>query len=783
MPRTAILGAVLLVGTLVPAAWAADAAVLPGESRTTAARLVEVAKKIDDKQYAEAIDAVQAILESAGNDLVPVTPLHCIQARHLCHRELSKLPPEALREYRSRVEPQAKKWLDEALPTRDVRLLRRVADEAFCSRSGETAIDLLGDLAFERGRFDEATAWWRLLAPSLNAKQDNADEHALVYPDVQGDKAKLVAKQIVAHFFAGEKEDAARELTAFQKEYPNAEGSLAGRKGKYADLLQDIFKTPPPDADRGWTTFGGDATRGLVLLPPRRRVKARWLERLAQTVKDGPTWQFNLETRAPIKDSPPAPPSKGEPDSVRASKLAFHPLICGNYVVVSDAQFVTAYDLRTGKKTDWFDVAKDNKLAALNLKLPAKPDLRYTLTAADDCLYVRLGAQSVFFPEEKETDKDGKIASFLACLSLDPAAKERRARWCIRPMVRPGKPEWEQRGAIFEGTPLVHNGLLYVTVTWFEGDRTVTALQCFPTGTENTPPLRWEQIVCETRELKPKDQRVRHHLLTIAGPNVVYCSHSGAIVAVDALTGKPAWAMRYPSQPPTNADEPSLRDLTPCVYAAGRLYAAPADYARLLCLDPLTGDLLWDRERIAATHLLGVGKGRLIFTTLTGLRAVNAADGGDEWVLPDGGGKLAPMGRGFLIGDVVVWPAVSNKGDVVFVRRQEDGAPADPVYEELRRVPAGNLVYSNGVLAVADRTTLSVFVPLARQTEQLPKTNEPAPPTKSEAPSQQRGSSALDAPHFDDTRNWSLPWERSRWRAASERCVRPTTICSLPSES
>src|SRR5581483_11138494 len=125
-----------------------------------------------------------------------------------------------------------------------------------------------------------------------------------------------------------------------------------------------------------------------------------------------------------------------------ARALAFHPLICGHYVIVSDAQFVTAIDWRTGKKTDWFDVTKDNKLAAPNLKLPAKADLRYTLTADDHCLYVRLGAQSVVLPEERETDKDAKIASFLACLSLDPDAKN-RVRWVTRPLVLPGKPEWE----------------------------------------------------------------------------------------------------------------------------------------------------------------------------------------------------------------------------------------------------------------------------------------------------------------------------------------------------
>ena len=73
MARHALFVAVLLASTSGSKALAGDAAVLPGESRTTATRLAEVRKKIDDKKYVEAIDAWQAILESAGNDLVPLT--------------------------------------------------------------------------------------------------------------------------------------------------------------------------------------------------------------------------------------------------------------------------------------------------------------------------------------------------------------------------------------------------------------------------------------------------------------------------------------------------------------------------------------------------------------------------------------------------------------------------------------------------------------------------------------------------------------------------------------
>src|SRR5262249_56662441 len=110
---------------------------------------------------------------------------------------------------------------------------------------------------------------------------------------------------------------------------------------------------------------------------------------------------------------------------------------------------------------------------------------------------------------------------------------------------------------------------------------------------------------------------------------------------------------------------PRRRDLAPGVFAAGRLDVALRASDRLLWLDRATGRTLWERERLDVVHLLGVGEeGQLIFTTPKGLRAVKASDGNDKggWVLPDDG-TLAPMGRGMLIGDLVLWPTVQRRDD------------------------------------------------------------------------------------------------------------------------
>jgi outer membrane protein assembly factor BamB len=314
--------------------------------------------------------------------------------------------------------------------------------------------------------------------------------------------------------------------------------------------------------------------------------------------------------------------------------------------------------------------------------------------------------------------------SILVCIDATPGKDSNRRRWMVR-AVEPG------RHAFFEGAPVVADGRVYIAVTRFEGDRALTAIHCYPADAEDTAPLPlWRTEICETRELLPAGGfgdrgvkvRNRHHLLTVAGLRVVYCSHSGAIVALDGRTGARVWAVRYPHREIREPeDDPGLRDLVPCLFANGLIYAAPSDSESLLCLDPATGATIWQRERLDVVHLLGVGQGKLIFTTwhnpqegklyTGGLRAVGALDGSDRtgWSLPDDGGGLAPFGRGLLVGDLVLWPT-ARKPFGVFAVRQIDGMqPDNPSL--LHRVPSGNLVYANGCLLVTDQQTMYAFVP------------------------------------------------------------------------
>ena len=692
----------------------AEEAVVYGESPRTAQRLEEVAKKEaaarqhpSDERWAEVVNDLQALLASSASDLVPLKGNGnlLVPARWLCHARIAGLPPDALRLYRGRADGPATRWLEQGARTRDTALLRRVVDEAFCSRPARAALDLLGDLAFERGHFAAAERWWRMLAPLPDGNPSLPH-----YPDAAADAPRSQAKQLLARWFgSGSTHPDAwrRQLAAFRKRYPMAAGYLAGATGIYWKRLEAVAATerPPTESDStdaNWPTFAGAAERNRVL--PGAAVSP---SRLSGLCRYGQHWQFQLETGAAARSDRPGKAPIPQRPSDFGRTLAFHPAVVGRHVLVADGRRVTAFNLDTGKRERWYDAG------GLPLSLTLPPDLRTTLTVAGDCVLARLGVQGLRPDRDKEEiTREG--SSSLVCLNLRPGAGGDRLRWRVTPDAAPSN-------AAFEGTAVAGGDCAFIAVTRFDRGRAITAIHCYPLDARGVAAPRWKQDVCASRELAPGQARFRHHLLTLAGGQVVYCSHAGAIVALDAATGRRAWALRYRSGREPGDDRPlAPRDLAPCVYDDGRLYVAPTDTDQLLCLDAANGQLLWSRERIEAVSLLGVGQGRLIFTTMTpqaGLRAVSAADGGDRggWFRTSAGGTdpLILFGRGFLAGDLVYWPTYNR----VYALRQKDGdQPSDPSL--LHAVPPGNLAFGSGALVVAGKDTLHIFAPPATRLQE-----------------------------------------------------------------
>ncbi|HYT95107.1 MAG TPA: PQQ-binding-like beta-propeller repeat protein [Gemmataceae bacterium] len=680
--------------------------ILPGEAREWLGRLEAADRLAAQQMWTPALDEYVRLLQEGGDDLVPETTprdragstRRSVQLRHLCHQRIAALPPAALTRYRARVDPQAKRWLQQGTAARDINALRRIVDEAFLSRFADPAIDLLGDLAFERGNFAEARRWWRLLTPSV-AEAAEPDSGRFAYPNSTIDVAHLRAKQILALLFEGDRQQALEELAAFRRLHGKAAGWLAGREGNYATIMQGLFdvrKDGPLSHEEGhWATFAGSPSRNRILVDELS--ERLWV--------NGPAWSVRLDpsdAEDPVR--PPPPPAR---------RLSCHPVIADKQVLIADARHVTAYDVRSGKLLFRYTLGADGKGDGANgqpPELPANGRPHSTLTIHGDAVYARLGAQALSPPGKEKKGADPG-STYLVCLERFPGpggSASGRARWSMKAA------EAEGERIAYEGAPLAHDGRVYIAQTTLSATRTRTAIACHDA---DNGALLWRRDVCETQHEEEAAPRSCHHLLTLAGGTVVYCSHAGAVVAIDALTGKRLWGVRYPSRPQAHGLQPagSRRGPAPCVAVDGRLFVAPLDSDRILCLDVETGRTLWEREGIEVMDVLGASKGRLLFTTMNGVRALAAADGGDTrgWRQP-GVGRLASYGRGLLAGGWVFWPTRDAKLPCRALNQEngtqeQGGQMADPT--RLRRLAPGNMAFGNGCLVVAGVEELVGYVP------------------------------------------------------------------------
>jgi outer membrane protein assembly factor BamB len=694
-PRRALLA--LAIALLVALPCAAQPPERPADN-ATAARIADGVEKAQAGKLLDAIEQFQRVLDTAGDELVPVDRSQYTPARWVVHGLIARLPPDGVKLYRQRVDGQAAKRLEEAKAARDDAGLNRLLADMFAARASEEAILELARRAFERGDFDDAERFWRMLLPA-----PAEDDHLVRFPDPKAPPAAVRARLVLVKLFRGDRDEARAELAALREQFPNDTGLLAGKTGKYVETLTALVNDPAqttlprrPD-EPGWPTFAGSPTR---LGTNRAKLPYFW--------PDVPTWKVALPfVRGNRFDGPP-------PDPLHPRALAFYPVIADGRAFVADGTRILSIDLATGRlaPVDWH---KDGEEA----RVPVREDVRYTLTMADGLLYARLGPAAL-------AARDGaNRTSFVVCLGpRKGATEERETLWRIDPPTGP-----DGTFTHFEGAPLVRGGRLHVGFWRQVGAEMHAGVACYRIDDPAAAPeLVWQRVVGKAMSEANGDTRHRHFLVTAAGPNVVYNTNGGTVIALDAATGKPAWEYRYPrNERPTL---PRYRDLCPPLADGGRVYAAPPDTDRLLCLDAATGRLIWEREGVEVIHLLGVARGRLIATfggQVRGIRGVNlwtgAESGPGGWTIHDDGGE-GTFGRGLVTEDVVVWPTrhglrFLDPADGTQLRspipgpsaRLPGGAPLPTPFPG----PFGNLCYADGVLVVTTATEVWGFVSEAKQ--------------------------------------------------------------------
>ena len=201
-----------------------------------------------------------------------------VGCRWLCHALLAALPPDALASYREGADPQAKKLLEQAVAGRDVRLLRKVVDEALCSRPRKRpstcSATCLRARRLRRGRAVVGPAASSLLAQGISRRR----AFVLYYPDPKTDPPGRGPRCC----WPGCSAAPTAGPTTWRRIARNTarQKALAGKQGRYADILRQVadeHNADPPAAASTWPTFGGDAARGRIAAAPPRLLENRVL--------------------------------------------------------------------------------------------------------------------------------------------------------------------------------------------------------------------------------------------------------------------------------------------------------------------------------------------------------------------------------------------------------------------------------------------------------------------------------------------------------------------------
>jgi outer membrane protein assembly factor BamB len=664
---------------------APEPANLRGDSTQTRKRLAEAEQKLLAGKAADAVDDLQRVLDESADDLITLDNRQYRTARWVIHSLLARLPPDALRAYQDRVDQPAKKLLERAKRDRDPRPLWQLLDRYFVSRPADEALQLLGELLFERGEFRAAENQWRRLLPDGGAD--------VAYAGSRADPALVRARIALAVIFQNEPARARNEMTAFRDKHPTTTGTLAGKTGPLADTLQALLTAAPrvlPDATSGtaWPTFGGAPDRaGRV----PGGIPAAWPAR--------PSWTRAL-TAIPDLERPGPPGPLRQPFG--------YPVIVNGEIFLTDGIRIHGFNLRTGRSTD-----REQTVWIRNVVL--QPDAQCALTASDGLLYARFGPAAVAPPDAGAN----KPQSLLVC--LNPRPNELVRVWQTAPPEDPKVP------TAWEGAPLVNERRLWAVYARFEGGRVLHVLACYDpadaTADSDRSPGRpaWVTELCDGSPTT--GDRARQELLTLAGRHVVFCSNSGAVIAVDAATGRRAWGFRYPRA--RKAAPGAGNDPAPAVAFGGRVFVAPTDGERVYALDAETGKLVWESGHTEGARILGVARGRLIVAVAGPLRGVRGldletgshrtADGG--WVQAV---EVLSYGQGLVTDDVILWPTRAG----LYLINPETGLPNTRSGTPNPRPKLGNgfghLAYADGVLVVVTHSQVCGFRAQSMKTDPLP---------------------------------------------------------------
>ena len=600
---------------------------------------------IKDGQYAPAIELLQALIRKRDSGVVSTdNGRQFISLWMTANHLMGTMPPKGLRRYRTLYDPPAEQLYRRAMSRSDTAGLRRVVHEYLHSSYGSKALEALGTIYFDRGRFFRAARSWR---------------HALALDADRKDKALVLAKIATAYHLGADPEAAREVIARIKADHSGATAVLGGKKQDIAKFLARIRKLPTmarsPRSDGGaaWSGLAG-AADGLtvmdasdVVLMPRWR-KPALLKRLSLpgdlvALKHDMSPQYSTHYSSSSRVRTTATLKDGHVHAVMHYGSQKRPLICppviypvlsGETVLCRTDNAVVAYDAFTGQEK-WH--SESFPLTRNMSGIPVQSSGYYgygvkvgdrgwnTVTVADGKVFAIGNFRPPMHPSHlnnalRQYAKDKKRIAMLADTSNLTAMslKGGKRLWEIGHLV--GGSDEMLHACKFVSAPTYHNSRLYVMALYLDS----YFVLCVDASNGQ---MLWRASVSQAPAVNMRYGTYRAYLLergsspAVADGQVFAVTNAGVVAAFDAETGQTIWAHQYPSRAAHSPSSYSGRNAqtlfnpaNPVIVARGQVICLPGDSNNVIALSADDGSLSWETPRLGQRYLSAIDDGRILLT-------------------------------------------------------------------------------------------------------------------------------------------------------------------------
>ncbi|MCL2700906.1 MAG: PQQ-binding-like beta-propeller repeat protein [Phycisphaerae bacterium] len=634
-----------------------------------ASYLAEAIDFLEARQYDEAIRILQELMRMPNGGYVPTGSPGVFRGLRLQAAEaLTYLDADGLKRYRMMYDTRARELYNEAVAG-DVAKLRTVAQIYAQTSFGARAVERLGAVYFDQGRFAQAEGVWKSLLPSAGLESP--------------DRAVLLARLAAASHFAGHTADCDGYLAMLKEQHEGARGEMGGQMRDLAEYVASLREIDPASIVtgstrevfvQGWPGLGGVPSGTALMDDSHVLLEPRWTVAGKGDRVDPSRLRDSLLAMSEVLNNPMFRANNNNNTSVRVEldrghvtvrgtvsgsavqpftmPPAVEPVVVGDAVILRTSDAVVAVDIVTGRPI-WKTGGPENADLKMerSISIPdgyygyyyggmLHPDMgRYRITVGANRIYLvssfRPSVNPYVFRDINRMGVDRSQlgdTSRLIAIQIDPenpTSPDRQGKRVWELGMGKGSDDLIRSGK-FLSAPTYHNGLLYVMLEYIDAYHLV----CLDADTGT---MRWRTMIAQS----PSQQNpygMQETMGRAAPPAVedgrVYVATNGGVVAaVEADSGLPLWAYQYM---PRGASAMYYRGgiqigstpgLNPIIVTGGRVLALPADSAQLLCLSAETGEPLWsplmrrdlnDLSYIDDRRVLLSGGGLMIIDTTTG---------------------------------------------------------------------------------------------------------------------------------------------------------------------